>query len=93
MSHKSNSAPPSGSRDTIIPANQADSCQHHWLLSPTEHVSVPGEGLTNIGQTKGVCQKCGATREWEAQTPDNVHGIDSHILASIKEGLGYGGDD
>ncbi len=63
---------------------QQNSCPpHHWQLGSTEHVRVTGEGLTNIGQTEGVCKNCGITREWESPTPDNVHGMDSHILAEM----------
>jgi hypothetical protein len=79
MPKKPNNDSPSGCSD-----NPPSSCPpHHWKLGSTEHVHVPGEGLTNIGQTEGVCQRCGATKTWEAPTPDNVHGMDSHILAEM----------
>ena len=96
MSNEPKSAPTNGSEDTITPANQVDSCPpHHFRLSATTHLSIPGQGLSNIGQTQGVCIKCGEPADWEAPTPDNVHGMDSHILAEMasKEGLGYGSED
>ena len=97
MSNEPKSAPPSGSEDSTLPANQIDRCPpHHWRLGTTEHVHVPGEGLSNMGQTQGVCIDCGETSDWEAPTPDNVHGMDAHILADMsntKEGLEYGSDD
>ena len=92
MSKKPKRAPPSGCEATTTPA----SCPpHHWRLGTTEHVHIPGEGLSNIGQTQGVCIDCGVTSDWEAPTPDNVHGMDSHILAEMantKEGSEYGSD-
>ncbi|KKL59299.1 hypothetical protein LCGC14_2216760 [marine sediment metagenome] len=96
MSNEPSSALPNGSTGTIIPANQVDSCPpHHFQLGATTHLSVPGQGLSNIGQTQGVCIKCGELADWEAPTPDNVHGMDSHILAEManKEGLEYGSED
>ena len=68
------------------PDTQVPSCPpHRWLLGVTTHDRIPNEGLTNIGVTAGVCHKCGATQEWRSPTPDNVHGMDSHILAEMAD--------
>lgn len=96
MPNEPRNASPSGYATTKTPANQTDSCPpHHWQLGTTIHVPVPEQGLSNIGQTQGVCRKCGVTADWESPTPDNVHGMDSHILAEMaaKESLGYGEEE
>ena len=73
----------SGCANTPL-STQAPSCPpHRWRLGTTAHDRIPSEGLTNMGVTTGVCSECGATREWRAPTPDNVHGMDSHILAEM----------
>ena len=72
---------------------------HRWVMESTKHAHIAGEGMSNIGQTDGTCKWCGVTHTFESPTPDNVHGIESHILAElaatldIEEGSGYGGDD
>ena len=96
MSNEPLNVPPNGSEVSTLPANQVDSCPpHHWKLGTTTHISIPEQGLSSIGQTQGVCIKCGVTADWEAPTPDSVHGMDSHILAEMasKEGLRYGDED
>ena len=61
---------------------------HRWVLGSTTHAHIEGEGLSNVGQTDGVCKQCGISRTFEAPTPDAVHGMDSHILAEMAAALG-----
>ncbi|KKM27375.1 hypothetical protein LCGC14_1575390 [marine sediment metagenome] len=96
MTNESKSAPTNGSKGTITPANEVEGCPpHHFRLGTTVHLLVPEQGLTNIGQTEGVCVKCGESDDWETPTPDNVHGMDAHILAEMasREGLEYGEEE
>ena len=81
MQNEPASASPSGCSETT-PLTDTD-CKHHWILGTTTHEIVPEKGLSNIGMTEGTCTLCGATRDWQSPTPDNVHGMDSHILAEM----------
>lgn len=76
---------------------QSSKCPpHHWVMGSTTHARVPGEGISDLGQTDATCKRCGVSRRFEAATVDNIHGIDSHIYAEmarelgIKEGEGDG---